>query len=280
MKNIGFLTAKVLFPTAVLCTFLLSDGVAFADNVRTQAELALLPRHCYGAEQVREISRDPRSKNDYAQIYGFEYIYFHHYCWALNSENIATMIADKFLRESKLQYAIGDLDFSINRSRDTFVFMPDMLTAKARILGKLGRNGEAIAILYKLIRIKSNYAPAYRDISSFYEKLGAKDKALGTLEDGLKIIPDSRLLLKEYRRISGVEFIAPAEPPPPATSATTPLPDLSNLPPEGEPTTAHPMPNTKPLQPSDPGSTNMDQGAVEDPNTTKNSANPYCRFCP
>ena len=271
MKNTVFLSAKWLSITVASCMSLFFSSVAFADFVQNQAELALLPRECYGTEQVRNISQDPIGKDEYAKMYGDEYIYFHHFCWALNSENNAERMTNRMLRESKLSYAIGDLDFAIQRSRNEYVFMPEMLLAKARILSKLRRYAEALEVLYKLIEIKPDYVLAYRDMSNYYERLGQKGKAVTALEDGLKVVPDSRLLQKYYQQLSGKEFVPPAKP---AVAAASGVPaDSSGM--QSSAVAASAVP-----QQSASEAVGKDGAGVDETKPKEAPPNQYCRFCP
>lgn len=274
MNNIGLFMAKGQFHAVVLCMFFLSNGVAFSmDFVKSQAELALLPKHCSCAENVREFSKDPRSMEDCMQAYGGEFRHFHHYCWGLNTENNAARISDKYLKESKLKYAVQDLDYSITRSRNEFVFMPDMLIAKARILSKLNRYGEAVGVLLKLIEIKPDYVISYRDLSTYYEKIGLKDKAITTLGDGLKVAPESKLLRNSYHRLSGKEFIPPNEP----TTVPTPTKDMATAQPA---TTVDSLESNTPPQQTNPELPSASSSQQEKTTPQENRPNPYCRFCP
>ena len=84
----------------ILISFAIFSGTAAADPVENQAQLALLPPFCSGTQDLRTVSKDPTSIEDYVKIYGKTYLALHHYCWALNSENKAWRISDKPTRES------------------------------------------------------------------------------------------------------------------------------------------------------------------------------------
>lgn len=267
MKNNGI--ARWFFIAVVSCMSLLFNGEALADFVQNKAELALLPRECYGTEQVRIISQDPVSKQEYMQMYGDSYLYFHHFCWALNSENNAERMTNRMLRDSKLSYAIGDLDFAIQRSSNDFVFMPEMLLAKARILSKLNRTAEALGVLNKLIEIKPDYVLAYRDMSNYYQKLGQKGKAVAALEDGLKVVPDSMLLQKYYHQLSGKEFVPP-EKPAAAQEADAP---------EHSPVKLPLAVSAAPQQPVSDAAV-KDSAKADEAKPKDAKPDPYCRFCP
>lgn len=159
---------------------ILASGYALADRVESVAELRKLPPICKGAQQVRDISHDPIPLEKYKSIYGFDYSHFHHYCWALNSENKAPF--DHEHGQSKLSYAIGDLDYVIRNSNPSFILLPEVYNAKGRILFKLDRDPEAVASLTKALQLKPDHFPAALQLSGYYERIGDKNTAIEILK--------------------------------------------------------------------------------------------------
>jgi len=184
---------------------ILSSGVALADQVENARELATLPAYCRGTQVIRSISHDPVPIETYIKRYGQAYSHLHHYCWALNSENKAYTILDKQQRNSKLFYALGDIDYVIERSPPTFVLLPEIYTGKARILFKLDRAPEAVGTLYKALQLKPDYWPASIRLSDYYKKQGDIKNARTILEKALEKTPKSKALMKRIAELDAAK---------------------------------------------------------------------------
>lgn len=172
---------KRLAITLMLCT-----PMAHADKVESIAELVRLPAYCRGTQQIRDISGDTVPIKDYERKYGFSYSHLHHYCWALNSENNAAFMNDRYLASGKLEQALGDIDYVLRANDDPkFIFLPEIYTTKARILFKLKKSSDAILWLQKAIDANPRYMPAYARLSDYYLDQGDKSKAVKILEKGI-----------------------------------------------------------------------------------------------
>jgi len=182
-----------------------SCGVALADRVENAMELARLPAYCRGTQQIRSISHDPVPIETYMKRYGQAYYHLHHYCWALNSENKANTILDKQQRNSKLFYALGDIDYVIDRSQPNFLLLPEIYAGKARILFKLDRAPEAVGALYKAVQLKPDYWPASVRLSDYYKKQGDIKNARTILEKALEKTPKSKALMKRIAELDAVK---------------------------------------------------------------------------
>jgi tetratricopeptide (TPR) repeat protein len=187
--------------TILLVALALFSGIAAADQVENQMELALLPAFCRGTQQIRAISHDPKPIEEYLAIYGKPYYHLHHYCWALNSENKAGHISDRLFRESKLTYALSDIQYSLDRSEPGFVFLPEMYNSQARILFTLHRDPEAVAALNKAIAAKPDYVPAYLRLSDYFVDKGNKAEAIKILEQGIDNTEKANALIKRLAKL-------------------------------------------------------------------------------
>lgn len=190
--------------TALFLSLLIS-GPALADNPANLQEVARLPPYCRGTQLIRAISKDPVPIEQYVQQYGHEYMHLHHYCWALNSENKARLMQDKYMRTSLLGYAIGDIDYVIDRSRPNFVLLPEIYTGKARILSQIGREAEAFTALSKALQVKPDYWPASLRLSDYYKKHGDVENAKKVLASALQKNPNVKIIQKRLGELSATK---------------------------------------------------------------------------
>ena len=254
----------------LLILLALFSSAAFADNeavfVKNAHELALLPSYCRGTQQIRTVSKDPTPIEDYVKIYGKTYLALHHYCWALNSENKARLISDKFLREATLAYALGDIQFTLERATPGFILLPEIQLTRARILFSLHREPEAVLALNKAIEAKSDYVPAYVRLSEYFVDKGDKTNAIKTLEQGIDNTENANFLIKRLAKLGKTYNGVPGNK---RETAEAPVEVIPSLPKTNADTATDtgtekaPAPGTVPEQPADQA-----------------AKGPYCRFCP
>lgn len=266
---------------------LLTTTSSYADMVKNERELALLPQYCHATRQVISISKLPQSAfNNNLKIYGETYNHLHHYCWALMSEYNANGIQEKGPRRNKLSYALNDIQYVLNKNPpDTFQPLAEIYASRARILFKLDRPSEAVADLIKAINLQPGYLRAYAQLSDYYLQIGQKDKAISLLEKGVENHESPTLLLKEldrlgkpYKGTPGSALTKTQEVAPSATDQATSSAEQSpsNTPPSSQNATGDVLDTGKP-----PTADSMQQeGKTTEPAPPKNPANPYCRFCP
>ncbi|MBU6995349.1 tetratricopeptide repeat protein [Ferrovum myxofaciens] len=237
---------------------------AWADEIKDISELMMLPQYCRGTQQIRTISQDPTPIEQYEEIYGKSYHNLHHYCWALNSENKASMMSSRYLRESKLSYALADIKYVLDRSEPGFVFLPDIYNSQARILFSLHRDGEAVMALEKAIETKPDYVPAIARLSDYYVHIGNKGKAIKTLETGIENTENADALIKKLAVLGKTPERRHIKEPV-ATSASEADQDT-------KPPSSAPIDSATPATPAE-----MTPSA---PNNSGQQNDPYCRFCP
>lgn len=252
---------------------------AFAFEKVTKEDLKSLPPLCKGTQLIRGVSGDKTPMDVYTKQYGQEFIYLHHYCFALKVENDFYKNPSSAYWQGKLNYAIGDLDFVLERSSPTFVLLPDILLAKARIYALQKQNGLAVITAHKAVEAKPDYVRAYTFISDLYEKLGDKTNAIKTLQSALERVPDSTPIMNRLTRLGvtppkrePVEAIAEEAPPQPSPSSEATVSDSPGATP-AQPSPEPRSPQTDASQEQPPKPTTQQNGD-QPPN------NPYCRFCP
>ena len=242
---------------------------AWAGPVGNRSELALLPPYCKGTLQIRNLSGDTTSIEQYVAMYGESYRYLHYYCWGLNAEAKSIKVREKLLRHDMLQFALFDIKRAIDYSEPDFVFLPNMHLSQARILFVLDQKANALSVLNKLIEMKSDYAPAYAELSDYYADNGDKPRAIKILRQGIDHTEDAEILLKRLKQLGkpyeGVPGSA-RKPMPLTTSAAQEEVQLGDG-----------------LTPVLPPATDAAPTRIESSGDVTDQAtrvNPFCRFCP
>ena len=250
---------RILF--YLLCA--LFSTVARADQVRNAQELKLLPAYCQGTQQVRAISQDPRSVEEYIGIYGEAFRHLHHFCWALNAENNALRMRDQYLKTSKLNNALSDYKYFLDRAPDTFPLLPEVYINRSRVLFTLKRDGEGVADLKKAIQLMPEHYLAYARLADYQVRQDDKDNAIKTLIQGIDHTENAAPLIKRlerlgktYEGVPGHASKKPASVESQASNTDTPKTTPDNPPPT---TTVEPLDTRTEVE---------------------KKANPYCRFCP
>lgn len=251
----------------------MSSGIAIADEVKTQSELIMLPPYCSGTQIIRNISKDPRPIAEYIAMYGNTYSHLHHYCWALNTENNAWKTSDRYLRKSKLGYALGDIQYVLDHAEPGFVFLPDIYNTRARILFSLQRDAEAVAALKKAIELKPDFVTPIARLSDYYMDHGDKARAIKTLEEGIDNTENAKTLLKKLKKLGKTYQGTPGharkkEAPIDEPSATITIPPNQEMN-DGAAASGNP---------EAPAGTPSQTPPISDDSKPPN--NPYCRFCP
>jgi tetratricopeptide (TPR) repeat protein len=128
--------------------------------------------------------------------------HMHHYCKGLEITNHALYSArTKLDRDRALTYAIGEMDYTIQRVAPDFAMLPEMLTRKGENLIRLGRAPEGVAELNRAIELNPAYWPPYAALSDRYKEAGDLAAARDWLERGLSATPDSKALKRRLAEL-------------------------------------------------------------------------------
>lgn len=163
-----------------LLTILLICAHVLAGNKHewTQSELAVLPSYCQeklgGKKSAVKFNRK-------------DWGHGHHYCYALVFLNRA-----KIKPRTNLGLAISNFNYVDRAWSQSFVLRPQMHLYLAEALQMQGDNVGAGQNYLKAIRLKPKHPAGYLALSRHYEKMGAREQAITTLEDGLKRVPESK----------------------------------------------------------------------------------------
>ena len=186
ITGLNRVSGNYLLRALTIALILLNGGVspALADPVKSIQELRLLPKYCRGTQLIRNDFPDKTPLATYEKIYGPTFTHLHHYCWALNSMNNVAREKDDFLRKSNLHYALGDINYVIERADPKFVLLPEIYATKASILALLKDYPHAIAALHTAIKIKPTYVRGYAQMSDFFLAIGNRADAIKVLKVG------------------------------------------------------------------------------------------------
>lgn len=169
-------------------------------------EVAMLPRYCVYTQMFRD--KVPGGNNQAMISQWYEYmgpIYhdMHHYCLGLMKANRGQVLArDPDSRRFYLTDSITEFEYVIRKAEDNFVLLPEMLTKKGESLVLLGKGPLGALQFERAIEVKSDYWPAYAQLSDYYKALGDTKKAREVLESGLARAPDAKGL---QRRLSELD---------------------------------------------------------------------------
>jgi tetratricopeptide (TPR) repeat protein len=238
------------------------------------ADLAFMPPYCRGTQLIRDVSKDPKSVQEYVATYGKPFIHLHHYCWALNWERKAWREKRRGQRDWKLERALGDIKYVLDRSDAGFVLLPEIYSTQAKILSTLDRDPLAISALQNAIKAKPDYVPAYIKLSDYYIKANNKTQAIKILEQGIDNTENAATLIKQLERLG-------------ITYKGVPGGALKKKATQDSETSDHEKktaPLAEPANISEPrAATSIEppnQSSSDNPPETPNKDNPYCRFCP
>ena len=176
----------------------------------------------------------------------------------------ATMVPNAMLRSSLVKTWRDDMVFIVDwtaKQKIDWPYLPVIHTEIAESHIKDKNYPMAIQSANKAVELNPGYIRAYLLLQDIYEQLKDRKKALAVITEGLKQVPNSKALQRQYKELGGsIPFPEPypklAAPDKHADAATA----ASSIPATDEETVA-PMKETESprVQPAD---------------------NPYCRFCP
>lgn len=159
-----------------------------SDPKVTENEWRLLPPVCqyveFGPAFRSETARRMRAADS-------TWVYMHHYCWAI----VQTMrtykhTTDRSLVKHYIRAAIGNLNFTINRSRPGFPLRPDMFVRKAALQIRLDNLIGAAETARQLITESPELPEGYIALANVQLKAGQQAQARKTLELGDERVTD------------------------------------------------------------------------------------------
>lgn len=128
----------------------------------------------------------------------------HHYCYAL-----IHMMRGERAGLTRMEYkeawvgALDELDFTLQFLPPNFVLMPEMMLNRGRIMMRLKKPDAAMENFAQAISAKADYWPPYLEIADYQASVGAKAKAIETLQEGLRRAPDAKALKLRLKELGG-----------------------------------------------------------------------------
>jgi len=248
---------------------------AFATETGYPTDKELRSLHPYCTALIRGGSQSAEYKH-WAGIVGPGFGHGHHLCQGLNLINRYYKATSAYDRKYYLGASLPEFGYMITHAEPTSSLMPEVYLGRGTALWKLGRNSEAIKDLLKALELNPKYPRTYATLVEFYMEKKLKAKALDTLTEGLKHIPDSKMLQRRYVELGGKK----------------PFPDPYQPVATEEPATVKSGDDAAPVKPAE-AANKKETGTQPVPREAETDSapstpqpvigtpnNPWCRFCP
>ncbi len=261
------MTWKNLLWGIVASAFSVHAGAVDSSYKPNAAEMLRMPPYC----QVKWNSSptSPEWKSWRSQI-GSNYIDVHHFCAALNFMNRYWGTSNPRDRGFYLQSALNNYDYMVKAEKPDFALRAELYSNRGEVFKLMGRPGEAAKDFNHALSINPRLLRPYLQIADMHVAGKSTTRALETVTEGLRQLPDSKALQRRYLELGGKkpfpEPIAAQVPETvtPQAAAVTQVPETVV-----EPGSDHAAPSV-----SEPTKATEPQPVIGTPN------NPYCRFCP
>ena len=195
----GIFANRVTLAVSTMAILLLATS-ASAQARYTKEEFLSLPRVCLAQEFINKSLFTPvvpePERQQWAQRLGPAYKSFHHFCWALIDLRRASATRAE-VQSHHYRSAVQNFEFVVRNADTTFPMLPEVLLRKGMTLRLLGRDAESARVFTQAIRVKSDYTPAYAALIDLHVDLQDLEGAQSLLERGLRIAPESKILLNK-----------------------------------------------------------------------------------
>lgn len=249
---------------SVMCAHAGAIDLSFRPNA---TEMVRMPPYCQARFNAPPASSQWKSWQN--QI-GANFIDIHHYCAALNFVNRYWGARSAGERSYYLEQAMGNYDYMVKAEKPDFALRAELYSNRGEVFKLMRRPGEATKDFNHALSINPRLLKPYLQIADMHVAGKSTARALETVTEGLRQLPDSKALQRRYLELGGKKpFPEPIvtqapEPVTPQAAAVTQVPETVV-----EPGADHATPSV-----SEPTKATEPQPAIGTPN------NPYCRFCP
>lgn len=192
-----------------LALWLYAGNAAAWDTSRLSAqELRALPAYCqvhiwiYGGEPVpampgRTLEQTKAEFENWKKRLGWDgYMHTHHYCWGLGKLNRYYRHGFDKDRDTYLEMAVSDVNYTLAKAPANYALLPDMLIFRGKVYEMLNQPTAAVDDFQKAIKLNPKYEKAYIGLADIYKKHGQADVSGMIIQQGLKVIPNSKILAK------------------------------------------------------------------------------------
>lgn len=254
-KNLGWgIAATVVGTHAVAVDYSVEPNAA---------EMLRMPPYCQAKFALRAGSPEWKAWRD--QI-GENFIDLHHYCSGINFINRYWGARTARDRSFYLQNAMNNFNYMVNAEKPDFALRAELYSYRGEVFKLMRKPGEAMKDFSKALSIDPRIVKPYLQLAELHVAGSAPARALETVSEGLRHVPESTALQRRYLELGGKKpfpepFVAKAAEP----VTVQPESQASNPEAVAEPT-------------AQPGQeTAVQTEAAPSIGTPKN---PYCRFCP
>lgn len=241
-----------------------TSAFAYISGYPTDVEVKSLPPYCKA-----RLNKSSPEYITWANQLGKGFEHTHHHCQGLN-------LINRYYKESNTYYlteALGEFGYIIAHAESTYTLIPDAYMNRGFAHAKLHQDGEALKDFMKSLELNPRSPQTYSMIANFYEERKMSKKALESLIEGLKYIPNNKTLQRRYLKLGGKEPF-----PEPYEQVKT------NLPPEEKINEVTPTPSEEKANPTEKVEPKLDKSeppAIDNlPTKIGVPGNPFCRFCP
>lgn len=169
------------------------------------SEIRLLPPYC------KQLAPDARKYMIRGPQPGLPHL--HHFCHGLKFViRTNRSLSDPKQEQFNIQKALAEFTYVTERiatSKGNPAYFAMARLERAKVLKRMGENGEAIKEFRKAIELKQNYIAAYRGISDIYRAIGDIKQAREVVEQGLKHAPNSKSLKRRLQELD--KLAAPSQ---------------------------------------------------------------------
>lgn len=182
----------------VFCATLTFFSDAYPVRYPQSHEIKTLPRYCQA-----KLGHTPKSE---AKMWGKKFgrnvwTGFHHYCQYVNLEQRYYKTNNPEIKKRNLKDIIKGMKGQLKAYGPRFILRHDAYYRIGWAQAKLGRPGEAIVSFDTAIRINPKFGKAYRALSDLYRDNDQLDKALETINSGIKNVPKSKSLKRRKSQL-------------------------------------------------------------------------------
>lgn len=261
------MTARALFMLLCLAG---STGPALALDMSPRpnaAEMASMPPYCVARYKLAQGTPEWNSWRDRI---GENFLDLHHYCNALTSVNRYWGARTPQDRGFYLQRALNNFNYIVNAAKPDFALRAEVYSDRGELFKLMRKPGEAVKDFNQALAINPRLAKPYLQLADLHVAGKASARALETVTEGLRHLPDSKALQRRYLELGGKKpfpepIVAKVADPVPAQPAEA-APPVETTTGSAPATAVAAGPEAAP--------------AKEAPPPIGTPKNPYCRFCP
>lgn len=238
----------------------------------TDLELKRLPAYCtVSAQRLR--GDKAAAESGFAQL-GEQFKNVQHYCWGLNFLNRYYGSTSSEIARSNIKFAFDEFTYMADHMVQDSSLAADIFLQRGIVQSLMKRNTEAITDLNKALSYNPRSAKAYLTMANLLENMKQQGKALEMVTEGLRHVPESKVLKRRYEELGGKLPY-----PEPVVAQTKPEVRTDNPKPkeaDSETTGANPQAQTSNNSAEEPAA---DKGAEKETSTEDASTKRWCRFC-